>query len=345
MSKRPCSRRPAACGSLPSYPPRRAAGSAGWTTTKRMTGMPPRPVATSTSAGRPSTGWWRRYDPRRLRSLEDDRRPRRPRRVRQPETPPALEARIRVLRETHPRWGDRKLAVLLHGDGWIVSHATVGRVLGRLRAKGQLHEPPVVRAALHKKRRKAQLARRYARRKRWGYLPRDPGDLVQIDTTPITLYPGCQRVHMTARDVVSPKEVVAAHGRSHPGAADRWRLRVQGELRAGLPGAGDPAVRPAAAKSAAERTCGAGAPDAFQEEFYDLVDGPPTWSCTTPCCASTRRCTMASGRTRPWGTSPRTRSWPVARLIIGERRQSVSDLLRQYISLTRSRALPIMKDG
>src|SRR3990170_3823446 len=35
MSKRPCSRRPAACGSLPSYPPRRAAGSAGWTTTKR----------------------------------------------------------------------------------------------------------------------------------------------------------------------------------------------------------------------------------------------------------------------------------------------------------------------
>jgi len=47
------------------------------------------------------------------------------------------------------------------------------------------------------------------------------------------------------------------------------RVRVPG---AGLPGAGDPAVRPAAAKSAAERTCGAGAPDAFQEEFYDLVE-------------------------------------------------------------------------
>ena len=30
--------------------------------------------------------WWRRYDPRNLRTLEDDRRTRRPRRVRQPET-------------------------------------------------------------------------------------------------------------------------------------------------------------------------------------------------------------------------------------------------------------------
>lgn len=26
-----------------------------------------------------------------------------------------------------------------------------------------------------------------------------PGDLVEMDATPITLYPGCQRVHMTAR--------------------------------------------------------------------------------------------------------------------------------------------------
>jgi len=134
--------------------------------------------------------WWRRYDPRRLRSLEDDRRTRRPRRVRQPETPPALEARIRMLRETHPRWGDRKLAVLLRGEGGRVSHATVGRVLGRLRAKGHLQEPPVVRGALPKKRRRARRARRYARRKPWGYLPRHPGDLVQIDTTPITLSRG-----------------------------------------------------------------------------------------------------------------------------------------------------------
>lgn len=47
--------------------------------------------------------WWRRYDPRRLQSLEDDRRTRRPQRARQPETPPALEARIRARQESHPR--------------------------------------------------------------------------------------------------------------------------------------------------------------------------------------------------------------------------------------------------
>lgn len=47
-----------------------------------------------------------------------------------------------------------------------------GGVLGRLRAKAQLQEPPVVRAALAKQRRRARLVRHYARRKPWGYVPR-----------------------------------------------------------------------------------------------------------------------------------------------------------------------------
>src|SRR5947207_4627528 len=101
--------------------------------------------------------WWKRYDPKRLETLEDDRGTRRPKHVRQPQTPPALEARIRALRETYPRWGDRKLEVLLRREGWRISHATIGRVLARLRAKGRLVEPPVVRAALHKQRRRARL--------------------------------------------------------------------------------------------------------------------------------------------------------------------------------------------
>ncbi len=73
--------------------------------------------------------WWHRYDPRRLQSLEDDRRTRRPTHVRQPQTPPAVEGRILALRESYPRWGDRKLAVLLGREGWTISHATIGRVL------------------------------------------------------------------------------------------------------------------------------------------------------------------------------------------------------------------------
>ena len=236
--------------------------------------------------------WWKRYDPRRLQSLEDDRGTRRPQHVRQPQTPPPLEARIRIWRETYPRWGDRKLAVLLGREGWAVSHATIGRVLARLRAKGQLVEPPVVRAALYKQRRRARLKRRYAQRMPWGYLADHPGDLIQIDTTPITLYPGCQRVHITARDVVSRTDVVAAYKRGNSAAAEHF-------LRQELPRMGFP-IRAiqidggSEFKAKFERACQAlgialfvlpprsprlngkveRAHRTHQEEFYDLVEVP-----------------------------------------------------------------------
>jgi len=236
--------------------------------------------------------WWRRYDPRNLRTLEDDRRTRRPRRVRQPETPSALVARIQGLRETYPRWGERKLAVLLRGEGWRIGHATVGRVLARLRARGALREPPLVRAALYKQRRRAHLARRYAQRRPDGYVVRAPGDLVQLDTTPITLYPGCQRTHVTARDVLSRKDVLAAYTRATSTAAARF-------LREELPRMGFP-IRALQIdggsewKAAFEQACEElgillfvlpprrpqlnghveRAQRTHQEEFYDLVEVP-----------------------------------------------------------------------
>jgi putative transposase len=162
--------------------------------------------------------WWRRYDRFHLERLED--RSRRPRQVRQPHTAPALVARIRVLRETYPRWGKAKLAALLRREGCVVSASTVGRTLTRLRRLGQLREPPVVRAALVKRRRRAR-RRPYARRKPWGFLPQAPGDLVQIDTTMVTVLPGYRRVHFSARDVVSRKDVLAAHERGNSRAAER----------------------------------------------------------------------------------------------------------------------------
>jgi putative transposase len=163
--------------------------------------------------------WWHRYDPRNLRTLEDDWQTRRPHAVRQPETPPAVVAAIRALRERYPRWGKAKLVVLLRQDGWTVSASTVGRTLTRLRAKGQLHEPAVVRTARSRWRRRR--ARPYAKRLPWGYTPAQPGDLVQIDATPIEVLPGLRRVHFTARDVVSRKDVLAAHKRLTSRAAER----------------------------------------------------------------------------------------------------------------------------
>jgi len=164
--------------------------------------------------------WRKRYNPRRLSSLEDDRRTRRPRRVRQPQTSVLLVGRIRALREAYPRWGKAKLAVLLAREGWEVSSSTVGRTLGRLRAMGQLREPAVVRAAQAKRHWRRQ-RRRYAQRKPWEYAVRAPGDLVQIDTTPIEVRPGLRRVHFTARDVVSRADVLAAHDRGSSRAAER----------------------------------------------------------------------------------------------------------------------------
>lgn len=236
--------------------------------------------------------WRRRYDPRRLESLEDDRKSRRPHRVRQPQTPPQVVGRIRALREAYPRWGERKLAVLLQREGHSVAHATVGRVLARLRRVGQLREPPLVKAALYKRRRRARLQRRYARRMPWGYIPRQPGDLVQIDTTPITLFAGCQRVHITARDVVSRTDVVAAYKQGNSSAAEHF-------LRHELPRMGFP-IRAiqidggSEFKAKFERACEAQgialyvlpprsprlngkverAHRTHQEEFYDLVEVP-----------------------------------------------------------------------
>ena len=236
--------------------------------------------------------WGKRYDPSRLETLEDNRGTRRPRHVRQPETPPPLAARIRAWRETYPRWGDRKLAVLLRREGWTISHATIGRVLARLRAKGQLREPPLVRVALHKQRRRARLKRRYAQRMPWGYLAHEPGDLIQLDTTPITLYPGCQRVPFTARDVVSRKDVVAAYKQGNSSAAEHFLCH---ELpRMGFPIRALQIDGGSEFKAKFERACQALGIALFvlpprsprlngkverghrthQEEFYDLVEVP-----------------------------------------------------------------------
>ncbi|HLW59487.1 MAG TPA: integrase core domain-containing protein [bacterium] len=163
--------------------------------------------------------WWHRYAPRRLERLEDDWGTRRPHAVRQPQMPPALVAAIRAVRERYPRWGKEKLGVILRREGWTVSASTVGRTLTRLRAHGQLVEPAVVRTGQARWRRRR--ARPYAQRLPWGYTAAQPGDLVEIDATPIEVLPGLRRVHFTARDIVSRKDVLAAPTRLTSRAAER----------------------------------------------------------------------------------------------------------------------------
>ena len=142
--------------------------------------------------------WKSRFDPYDLTTLEEESR--RPHRVRQPQTTVEEVERIRQLRQQYPRWGKKKLAVLLRREGREISASTVGRVMNRLKARGLLVEPVnVVQAKLARKRRRKP---RYAIRKPKGYRIEGPGDLVQVDTLQIRLVPNEIRYQFSARDVV-----------------------------------------------------------------------------------------------------------------------------------------------
>lgn len=86
--------------------------------------------------------------------------------------------------------GRTSLAVLLRREGITLSASTIGRVLGRLKAREVLHE--------------ARLGRR---KSRWR-----PGDLVQVDTLDVLVVANLRRNQFTARDVISRYDVVEVYG-------------------------------------------------------------------------------------------------------------------------------------
>jgi transposase InsO family protein len=153
--------------------------------------------------------WWNRFDPYDLTTLEEESR--RPRHVRQPQTPVAVVEAILELRTQYPRWGKKKLVVLLARKGLKVSASTVGRVMNRLKARGVLVEPVnVTQAKLARKRRWKP---RYAVRKPKDYRALAPGDLVEVDTLQIRFVPGEIRYQFSARDVVCRYDVIRAYTR------------------------------------------------------------------------------------------------------------------------------------
>ena len=152
--------------------------------------------------------WRRRYDPRRLASLED--RSHRPRRSREPTWTRELALAVLHLREEYPRWGKDKLVVLLRRSGWQASTSMVGRILTHLKARGVLVEP--VRSGIST--RKRLWRRPYATRKPKDYEVLEPGDLVEVDTLDVRPLPGVVLKHFTARDLVSRWDVLEVHTRA-----------------------------------------------------------------------------------------------------------------------------------
>jgi transposase InsO family protein len=127
---------------------------------------------------------------------------------------PAQVTAVRHAREQHPRWGKRKLAVVLRRQGIILSVSMVGRILAHLKRTGQLIEAPRTRLRPHSRHR-----RPYAVRKPKDYSAQQPGDLVQLDTMHLTPLPGVERRQFTAVDVVSRSSVVGVRSVATAGTA------------------------------------------------------------------------------------------------------------------------------
>ena len=119
--------------------------------------------------------WLKRYERAGPKGLEDGSH--RPHDLRKPTWPQTLEQRVLKLREQYPRWGKDKLAVLLRREGIEVSVSMVGRILKQLKDSRQLVEPLAER-----RRSRKYPPRPYAIRKPKGYLAKEPGDLVEVDT-------------------------------------------------------------------------------------------------------------------------------------------------------------------
>lgn len=149
--------------------------------------------------------WLRRYQ--RLGPAGLEERSRRPRRVRQPSWGHGLVQAVQRLRERHPGWGKDKLAPMLQAVGWDCSTSKVGRIIAALKKQGVLIEAP------HKDpwRITRPRPRAYAIRKPKDYIPQEPGDLVQVDSSDLRPLPGVIRKHFTARDVVSKWDVVGVY--------------------------------------------------------------------------------------------------------------------------------------
>jgi len=172
--------------------------------------------------------WKRRYDPQRLKTLEDHSR--RPKHMHQPTASPELIEAVLKLREEYPRWGKDKIVVLLKEQGFRVSTSMVGRIIRRLKDRGVLKEP----VRNHISASKRLLERPYAIRKPKDYEVVKPGDLIQLDTLDVRPLPGIVLKHFTARDIVSRWDVIEVYSRATASTAAHFLDKLERSVPFGL---------------------------------------------------------------------------------------------------------------
>lgn len=159
--------------------------------------------------------WLKAYRAHGPAGLED--KSHRPQNVRPPTWSSELEGQVLELREQFPRWGKDKLVVLLQKEGVQVSTSMVGRILKHLKDSSRLVEPLPER-----RRRKRNFSRPYAIRKPKGYLAKEPGDIVEVDTVDLRPVPGVVLKHFTGRDIVSRWDVLGIYSRATANTASQY---------------------------------------------------------------------------------------------------------------------------
>ena len=143
--------------------------------------------------------WRKRLEGFGPKGLED--RSRRPKRVRKRGWSPELIRATKELRSLFPAWGKEKIWVLLKRLGFETSVSTCGRIISWLIRRGEVR--PSVLKGTRGKRGGFRFKRPWAIRWPRGLKPKEPGDLVEVDTLSVTLSPGKVIRQFTARDVVS----------------------------------------------------------------------------------------------------------------------------------------------
>jgi transposase InsO family protein len=155
-------------------------------------------------------------------------RSRRPHRMRTKSWTSALVRAVEALRLDYPMWGRAKLGPLLRAQGFVVSDATVGRILTSLTKRGVIVPVPILR-------RRPRSHRWSARRRFAVRLPRDlkpdkPGGLVQIDTLFVNIAPGKAIKHFTAYCPVAKWTVGKAANRATAAAAASFLDKVLADM-------------------------------------------------------------------------------------------------------------------
>ena len=153
---------------------------------------------------------------------------RRPRTTRKTTWTTRLVQAVEDWRLEEPTWGKAKIVVKLREQGFTASEATVGRILAHLVKRGAIVPVPAMRKAA--KTRKWPPRRRYAQRLPKAAKPKQPGQIVQLDTVYVTLAPGKHVKHFTAYDPVAKWTVAKAYNRATAASAAMFLDKLTADM-------------------------------------------------------------------------------------------------------------------